>query len=43
MARHLLTAKACENAKAGSKPIRLLDGDGLFLRVSTTGAKSWQF
>lgn len=42
MAKHLLSAKAVENAKPRPKPYRLFDGDGLALWISTTGAKSWQ-
>lgn len=43
MARHLLPASTVKNAKAKSAPYRLCDGDGLFLLISPTGAKSWQY
>jgi integrase len=32
-----------EKAKAGDKPYKLADKEGLFLHVSTTGAKSWRY
>ena len=38
-----LTAKKVENAKPGSKEYKLHDGEGLFLRVRPSGAKSWLF
>jgi integrase len=43
MARHLLDAKTCANARPRAKPYRLADGDALYLYVSPTGAKSWQY
>lgn len=43
MPRHLLTAREVELAKPRSKPYRLRDGGGLYLLVSPTGAKSWQY
>jgi integrase len=42
VAEKLLTDRACRNARADSKPIRLADGGGLFLFVSPSGVKSWQ-
>lgn len=38
-----LTAKAVENALPRDKEYKLHDGDGLFLRVRPSGAKSWLF
>jgi integrase len=38
-----LNAKRIEHAKPKDKEYRLSDGDGLFLRVRTSGAKSWLF
>ena len=38
-----LTAKAVENSKPRDKEYKLHDGDGLFLRVRPSGAKSWLF
>lgn len=38
-----LTAKAVEKAAPGDKEYKLHDGDGLFLRVRPSGAKSWLF
>lgn len=38
-----LTAKKVENAKPGSKEYKLHDGEGLFLRIRPSGAKSWLF
>jgi integrase len=43
MAAQLLTDRACRNARADSKPVRLSDGGGLFLYCSPSGVKSWQF
>lgn len=40
---HKLTDVACRNAKPGKRPYRKSDGGGLYLLVSPTGAKSWQF
>jgi hypothetical protein len=42
MARYLLTDAMVRKAKPRAKSYRLFDGDGLTLRVSPTGAKSWQ-
>jgi len=42
MAKHLLTDRHVRNAKPEAKPYRLFDGDGLYLRISPTGARSWQ-
>jgi len=36
-----LTVKQCDAAKAGNKRLMLADGDGLWLCVRPTGAKSW--
>jgi hypothetical protein len=36
-----LTVKQIELAKAKEKPYKLMDGDGLQLRIATDGAKSW--
>lgn len=38
-----LNAKAVEKAAPGDKEYKLHDGDGLFLRVRPSGAKSWLF
>lgn len=38
-----LTAKKIENALPRKKEYKLHDGDGLFLRVRPSGAKSWLF
>src|SRR5262245_7663615 len=38
---HMLTARECETAKPGRKPIRLFDGGGLFLNITRSGAKAW--
>ncbi|MEQ5184316.1 tyrosine-type recombinase/integrase [Providencia alcalifaciens] len=37
-----LNVKQVEAAKAQDKPYKLTDGGGLYLNVSTTGAKSWR-
>lgn len=37
-----MTDLKCKNAKATGKPIKLFDGDGLHLFVSTSGHKSWR-
>jgi|ERR1700687_1489257 len=34
---------ATRNTKAGDRPIKLFDGDGLYLWVSPTGARGWHF
>lgn len=36
-----LTVRGIENAKAKDKPYKLMDGDGLQLRVATDGDKTW--
>lgn len=36
-----LTSKQIENARPKNKPYKLIDGDGLQLRVATDGVKSW--
>ncbi|WJS97812.1 tyrosine-type recombinase/integrase [Novosphingobium humi] len=38
----MLTDKECRAAKAGPKPVKLFDGHGLHLLISTTGHKSWR-
>lgn len=38
-----LTDPAIRNAKPGEKPIRLFDGNGLYLEVSPSGGKWWRF
>ncbi|MEO8963419.1 MAG: integrase arm-type DNA-binding domain-containing protein [Gammaproteobacteria bacterium] len=38
-----LTAKKVENAAPRSKEYKLHDGEGLFLRIRPSGAKSWLF
>jgi hypothetical protein len=38
-----LTAKKVENTKPREKEYKLHDGEGLFLRIRTSGAKSWLF
>lgn len=43
MPQNTLTDRAIRNAKPRAKPYRLADGDGLYLRVSATGAKSWEY
>lgn len=42
MARHLLSDAAIRNPERRAKPYRLHDGDGLALRVTPSGAHSWQ-
>lgn len=42
MARHLLNETSIRNAKPKGRPYRLRDGDGLYLFVSSLGARSWQ-
>jgi integrase len=37
-----LTDVAIRNAKAGAKPLRLFDGDGLYLEVAPSGGKWWR-
>ena len=38
-----LTNTKVKNAKPGKKPIKLSDGDGLYLLISPTGRKGWRF
>ncbi len=38
-----LTDAKIRNTKAGSKPIKMADGGGLYLEVRPTGAKLWRF
>jgi integrase len=37
-----LTDVACRNAKASDKPIKLFDGQGLYLLVQPSGSKLWR-
>lgn len=43
--KHVLTVKAIEQAKPGpdGMPMKLWDGDGLFLFVSKTGSRLWRY
>ncbi len=43
MPQNTLTDRAIRSAKPESKPYRLADGDGLYLRVSPTGVKAWEY
>lgn len=38
-----LTDIEIRKAKPGSKPIRLFDGNGLYLEISPSGGKLWRF
>ena len=38
-----LTDTAIKNARAGAKPLKLFDGGGLFLLVTTNGGRWWRF
>lgn len=38
-----LTDTAIRNAKAAEKPVKLTDGDGLYLLLQPSGAKWWRF
>ena len=38
----MLTVTQIRNTKAADKPLRLFDGGGLYLEVSTTGARYWR-
>lgn len=38
-----LTAAKIRNAKANTKPVKLVDGHGLYLEVKPTGAKLWRY
>jgi hypothetical protein len=38
-----LTDTAIKKAKPADKPLRLFDGDGLYLEVSPGGGKWWRF
>ncbi|WP_342750337.1 integrase arm-type DNA-binding domain-containing protein [Avibacterium endocarditidis] len=38
-----LTNTEIERAKPQDTPYTLTDGNGLFLLISTTGSKTWQF
>lgn len=37
-----LSDVACRNAKAGSKPVKMSDGGGLYLMVTPSGSKLWR-
>lgn len=43
MALHKLTDRAIKNARPRGKSYRLADGGNLYLYISTTGVKSWQY
>lgn len=43
MARHRLSDRRVQTARARAKPYRLADGDSLYLYIASTGVKSWQF
>jgi integrase len=38
-----LTDTAIRNARAGERPIKLFDGDGLYLLVNPSGTRGWRF
>ncbi|HJF79275.1 preprotein translocase, partial [Gallibacterium anatis] len=38
-----LTNTEIDRAKPKGRPYTLTDGNGLFLLISTTGSKTWQF
>lgn len=42
MPTNTLTDAKCKSAKAAERPIKMFDGGGLHLYVSTTGAKTWR-
>lgn len=42
MASNKLTDHQCRTAKPGEKPRKLADGHGMYLYISTTGAKIWR-
>ncbi|MEN9896544.1 MAG: hypothetical protein RLZZ66_193 [Pseudomonadota bacterium] len=42
MSKHLLTDTKIKNSSASDKPIRLSDGDGVFLIVNPNGGKWWR-
>jgi hypothetical protein len=39
----MLTTKECEAVVPGTKPIKLFDGLGLYLHVTTGGHKGWRW
>lgn len=43
MAKHLLTDRTIKTARAKARPYRLADGGNLYLLISQTGVKSWQY
>ncbi len=42
MASNKLTDHQCRTAKPAEKPRKLSDGHGMYLYISTTGAKIWR-
>ena len=42
MATNKLTDTRCRAEKAGAKPRKISDGLGVYLYISTTGAKIWR-
>lgn len=38
----MLTDTECRKAKAGERPVKLTDGGGLYLHVTTAGGKHWR-
>lgn len=42
MATNKLTDTRCKNEKAGPKPRKISDGNGMYLYISTAGAKIWR-
>ena len=38
-----LTDTAVRKARPGGKPIKLTDGDGLYLLLNTNGSRWWRF
>ena len=38
-----LTATSIKNARAADKPLKLFDGDGLYLPVDPNGSRWWRF
>jgi len=38
-----LTDTAIRNSKAGERPIKLFDGEGLYLLVNPSGTRGWRF
>lgn len=40
---HMLTAKECDAAQPGPKPIKIFDGLGLYLHITPNGHKGWRW